>query len=156
MANTSKNHGIVKPCKVNTIFMKKTLIKNFMFCGLSGWCLECFWTGMSSVIKWNKHDRTLLCRTSIWMFPIYGSAAFLAPLCSKLKKRNALLRGGVYAALIYLTEYSTGVLLKKYRACPWDYSKAKFNVKGVIRFDYAPAWFLTGLLFEKILCTDKK
>ena len=106
---------------------------------------------MSSVRKWNKHDRTLLCRTSIWMFPIYGSAAFLAPLCSKLKKRNALLRGGVYAALIYLTEYSTGVLLKKYRACPWDYSKAKFNVKGVIRFDYAPAWFLTGLLFEKIL-----
>ena len=57
----------------------------------------------------------------------------------------------MYATLIYIAEYSTGVFLKRYGACPWDYSKAKFNVKGVIRFDYAPAWLLTGLIFEKIL-----
>lgn len=86
------------------------------------------------------------------MFPIYGMAACLAPICSRLEKWNTLIRGGVYAALIYLTEYFSGVLLKKYRACPWDYSKSKYNIKGVIRFDYAPAWFLTGLIFEKILC----
>lgn len=78
-------------------------------------------------------------------------AACLSPICSRLQKRNALLRGGVYALLIYLTEYTTGVILKKYRACPWDYSKSKYNIKGVIRFDYAPVWFFTGLLFEKIL-----
>lgn len=131
--------------------MKKIFLKNFLICGLCGWCLECFWTGLSSIRKWRHNDRTLLCRTSIWMFPIYGMAACLSPICSRLEKRNALLRGGVYAALIYLTEYFTGVLLKKYRACPWDYSKAKFNIKGVIRFDYAPVWFFTGLLFEKIL-----
>jgi len=83
-------------------------------------------------------------------------AAFLAPLCSKLQKRNALVRGGVYAILIYITEYTTGVLLKKYRACPWDYSKSKYHVNGVIRFDYAPLWILTGLLFEKILCQNSK
>jgi len=90
------------------------------------------------------------------MFPIYGMAACLAPLCSKLQKRNALVRGGVYAILIYITEYTTGVLLKKYRACPWDYSKSKYHVNGVIRFDYAPLWILTGLLFEKILCQNSK
>lgn len=81
-------------------------------------------------------------------------AACLSPICSRLEKRSALLRGGVYAVIIYLTEFSTGVLLKKYRACPWDYSKAKLNIKGVIRFDYAPIWFLTGLIFEKILCRN--
>ena len=131
--------------------MKKSFIKNFFVCGLCGWCLECFWTGMSSIKKWINNDRTLACRTSVWMFPIYGMAACLTPICSKLEKRNALLRGGVYAILIYLTEYTTGVILKKYGACPWDYSKSKFNVKGVIRFDYAPAWIFTGLFFERIL-----
>lgn len=80
-------------------------------------------------------------------------AACLTPICSKLKKRNALCRGGVYALLIYLTEYATGVILKKYEACPWDYSKAKLNIKGVIRLDYAPVWFITGLIFEKLLNT---
>lgn len=111
--------------------------------------MECFWTGLDAIRK--HKDRTLSCHTSVWMFPIYGMAACLAPICNKLKGRNALLRGGVYTTLIYLAEYTTGVILKKYRACPWDYSKAKLNIKGVIRLDYAPAWFFTGLLFEKVL-----
>ena len=33
----------------------------------------------------------------------------------------------------------------------WDYSRAKFNIKGVIRLDYAPLWFTAGLFFEKFL-----
>ena len=135
----------------NIMLMKKNFINNFFICGLCGWCMECFWTGLGSFKKWKSNDRTLSCHTSIWMFPIYGLAACLSPICTKLQKRNALLRGGVYAFLIYTIEYTTGVILKKYRACPWDYSKSKFNIKGVIRFDYAPAWFLTGLIFEKIL-----
>lgn len=129
--------------------MMKGFFKNFLICGLCGWCLECFWTGLNSIKK--HKDRTLSCHTSVWMFPIYGMAACLTPICTKLKNRNALIRGGVYAALIYLTEYTTGVILKKYGACPWDYSKARLNVRGVIRFDYAPVWFLTGLIFEKLL-----
>jgi uncharacterized membrane protein len=85
------------------------------------------------------------------MFPIYGMAACLNPVCKKLKNKSALLRGGVYALLIYAAEYTTGVLLKKFGACPWDYSKAKLNYKGVVRLDYAPAWFFAGLFFEKLL-----
>ena len=132
-----------------TIAMKKYFIKNFFICGLCGWCLECFWTGLASL---RKHtDKKLSCNTSIWMFPIYGMAACLSPICKKLQNRNALLRGGVYAVFIYAAEYVSGILLKKYGACPWDYSKAKLNYKGVVRFDYAPAWFAVGLIFEKIL-----
>jgi uncharacterized membrane protein len=129
--------------------MKKNFMNNFILCGFCGWCMECFWTGLNSIIK--HKDKSLLCRTSVWMFPIYGLAACLTPICRKLERRNALLRGGVYALLIYLTEYITGIILKKHGACPWDYSKAKLNIKGVIRLDYAPAWFLTGLFFEKLL-----
>lgn len=129
--------------------MKKYLLKNFILCGFCGWCMECLWTGIGSIKK--RNDKTLLCRTSIWMFPIYGLAVFLNPISRKLKQRNALLRGGVYAILIYVAEFSSGIILKKYGACPWDYSKAKYNYKGVIRLDYAPAWILAGLFFEKIL-----
>lgn len=52
---------------------------------------------------------------------------------------------------IFSTEFLTGAFLKKRGMCPWDYSKAKLNVKGIIRLDYAPLWFITGLLYEKIL-----
>lgn len=130
--------------------MKNNFIKNFIICGLCGWCLECFWTGLAS-IKNRRKDKTLACKTSVWMFPIYGMAACLSPLCNKLKEKNALIRGGIYATLIFIGEYISGVILKKHGACPWDYSKAKLNYKGIVRLDYAPAWFFAGLLFEKIL-----
>lgn len=94
---------------------------------------------------------TLKGTTSIWMFPIYGAACFLKPICKKLKGKNALIRGGVYTCFIYMGEFCTGSILKKYHICPWDYSKAKYNIKGLIRLDYAPYWFGAGLLFEKLL-----
>ena len=53
--------------------------------------------------------------------------------------------------LIFLTEYVSGTILKKRNCCPWDYSHAKLNIHGVIRLDYAPVWFLTGLLYERFL-----
>ena len=62
-----------------------------------------------------------------------------------------MLRGGVYACCIFAGEYMTGTILRKFEACPWDYSKARLNVNGLIRLDYAPYWFGAGLLFEKIL-----
>jgi uncharacterized membrane protein len=132
--------------------MKKCFLTNFILCGFIGWSMECFWTGLDALRK--HKDRTLTCHTSVWMFPIYGMAACLNPLCKKLKNRSAFVRGGIYAFLIYIGEYSSGLLLKKHNACPWDYSKAKLNYKGVIRFDYAPAWILAGLLFEKVLNRD--
>ena len=125
------------------------LIKNFLFCGFIGWCLECFWTGLASILQ--KKDKTLTCHTSIWMFPIYGMASFLAPISRLLKNQCAIIRGGVYTVLIFSTELLTGTILKKYKACPWDYSSSKYNYHGVIRFDYAPAWFFMGLLYERLL-----
>ncbi|NLK74531.1 MAG: hypothetical protein GX288_04500 [Clostridiales bacterium] len=132
--------------------MKKHFITDFIICGFCGWCMECLWTGIDAIRK--RKDKTLLYRTSVWMFPIYGMAACLNPICSKLKNRCTLVRGGVYAVLIFLAEYFFGIFLKRHGACPWDYSKAKYNYKGVIRLDYAPAWFLAGLFFEKVLTRE--
>lgn len=121
-------------------------MNNFIKCGLAGWCMEVFWTGIMST---KKHDKKLMCRTSLWMFPIYGAASFLAPISKKLKKYNTVLRGTVYTFLIFTTEFITGSMLKKHQMCPWDYSGEKHNYRGIIRIDYAPVWFAVGLFFEK-------
>ena len=127
----------------------KNFAKEFALCGLIGWCSECFWTGLYAIRE--HKDRKLTCRTSVWMFPIYGMAAVLRPLSQILRKANTLVRGLVYTACIFGTEYVTGRLLQKHQACPWDYSKARFNIRGVIRLDYAPVWFALGLIYERIL-----
>lgn len=128
--------------------MKKNLLTNFILCGFSGWCMECLWTGLNSIIK--HTDKSLRCNTSVWMFPIYGMAAFLSPISNLIKNKNAFLRGTVYTVFIFITEFGTGNLLKRYKACPWDYSNAKLNYKGIIRLDYAPLWFAVGLFYENI------
>ena len=110
---------------------------DFVRCGLFGWCLECFWTGLDAV-RSRKKDKRLFCRTSVWMFPIYGMAAFIPAVYKKIKSKSAMFRGIIYASAIFGCEYTSGLLLKRYNACPWDYSKAKYNYKGVIRLDYAP------------------
>lgn len=124
---------------------------DFFRCGLIGWCIECFWTGLSSLREHTK-DKRLLCHTSVWMFPIYGLAAFIPAVYKLIKTKSALFRGFVYASAILGCEYASGTILKRHNACPWDYSKAKLNYKGLIRLDYAPCWAAAGLLYERILC----
>lgn len=122
--------------------------KNFFICGLTGWCMEILFTALGAL---RNHDYKLIGKTSIWMFPIYGMAAVIDPIHRHLTNLPALFRGGIYTVGIYTGEFISGSLLKKMHMCPWDYSKAKSNIKGVIRLDYAPLWMLAGLTFEKIL-----
>lgn len=129
-------------------FMNIKFMKNFMKCGLVGWCLECTWTGLLSFFE---KDKLLSCYTSIWMFPIYGLAAFLKPISNRIKDKNILIRGGIYTACIFAAEYFLGSILRMLNACPWDYSKEKYNYKGLIRYDFIPVWFFVGLLYEQIL-----
>ena len=129
--------------------IRNRFIQDVVVCGLIGWCSECAWTGLHAIGK--RKDRRLICHTSLWMFPIYGMAALMRPISKKLERVNVLLRGLIYMAGIFGTEYVTGRLLQKHQACPWDYSKARFNVRGVIRLDYAPIWFVLGLIYERIL-----
>ena len=48
-------------------------------------------------------------------------------------------------------EFISGSFLREIGICPWDYSAARFQYRGIIRLDYAPLWFAAGLIFEKIL-----
>ena len=87
--------------------MKHTFARNFLICGLTGWCMEILFTSMDAL---RRREMTLKGNTSLWMFPIYGSAALLKPICTLLKNRPVWLRGTTYMSLIYSMEYITGRL----------------------------------------------
>lgn len=110
--------------------------------------MEILFTSTESI--WKK-DKRLMGQTSLWMFPIYGMAAVISPVSRYLGKVPALLRGAIYSVGIFTGEYISGSFLKKHKMCPWDYSRAKANINGLVRLDYAPLWMCAGLAFEKIL-----
>ncbi|MBQ6876480.1 MAG: hypothetical protein IJN46_09665 [Lachnospiraceae bacterium] len=132
------------------------MLKNFIQCGFIGWGAELIWTGLHNRIK--HHDKRFMGHSSIFMFPIYGMAALLKPCSELLRRKNSgkLSRGLFYMTMIFLTEYSTGFLLKKANRCPWDYSDAPLNINGLIRLDYAPCWFALGLFYEGLMSRHDK
>lgn len=127
--------------------------RNFILCGIFGWCIEILWTAFE---KFRRRDMKLIGNTSIWMFPIYGMASLFAPIYRFIQRANIIVRGFVYMLSIFTAEYATGYILKRHDMCPWDYSKCKYNINGLVRLDYAPLWFLVGLVFEKLVNVKKK
>ncbi len=140
-------------------YLRETGI-NFFKCGVAGWCLEVLFTAVDSVMA---HDWRLMGTTSLLMFPIYGLGALLAPLARGVDRWLAVLPGKVlsirdrvirhgmiYMVLIFTMEYLSGMFLRSKGICPWDYTGRQTNINGLIRLDFAPLWFLMGLLFEYI------
>ncbi len=139
----------------------------FVAYGLLGWCAEILWTALYDFISGSQRaegdraDRVpmtraerlrLQGRTYLWMFPIYGSAAFLFnPAHDALRGVFWVWRGILYMIGIFIIEAITGLLLKAITGrCPWDYSYARWHVGGVIRLDYAPVWFAFGMILERV------
>lgn len=125
-----------------------SFFSDFMKCGILGWCLEILFTALHSL---RKRDFSLKGSTSLWMFPIYGSIALLKPVFFSVRQMPVFFRGLFYSAFIFCGEFLTGSILQKNKCCPWNYSRHKWHIKGIIRLDYFPVWFLAGLLFEKVL-----
>lgn len=142
----------------------------FIIYGLVGWCAEILWTacydavagttrapqsGVAGAprIALGRGDRLrLVGRTYLWMFPIYGLAAFLfEPVHELLRARPLVLRGALYMTGCFAVEYAAGWLLERaVGRCPWDYTGSRFSLHGYIRLDYAPVWFAFGLVLERI------
>ncbi|MCL1842820.1 MAG: putative ABC transporter permease [Defluviitaleaceae bacterium] len=123
------------------------MLIRFVIYGALGCLIEVLWTGLCEL---RRKNFTLNSSTSLWMFFIYGTAVFAEPLFRIVAPLNFLLRGTIYAVLIFAVEFLTGSLLKRADVCPWDYSHTRYHVKGLIRFDYLPAWIIVGLFFEQI------
>lgn len=55
--------------------------------------------------------------------------------------------------LFFAVEYFIGWLLRLIIGkCPWEdnYKGRRWSVNNLIRLDYTPAWFVMGLLFERL------
>lgn len=130
----------------------KKFIHNYIHCGLLGWFLEIIFTAFHA---FRRRDMRLPSTTSVWMFPIYGLAALFAPLSRLMRRRSILFRGLVYTGVIFTGEFATGLWLRRRDLCPWNYEHSRWNLAKVIRLDYAPWWFVTGLLFERLLSENE-
>lgn len=123
------------------------MVKRFFIYGILGWGIEVIWTGMGSIIS---GDLRALGFTNLWMFLIYGCAVFLEPLNDIISNWKWPARGFIWVIIIWGMEYSSGLLLNTILGVkPWIYS-GRFSIDSFIRLDYAPAWFIAGLLFERI------
>lgn len=126
-----------------------TLTHVLLLCAL-GMAMEVFFTAFMDYPL--ARDRRLRGYTYAWMAPIY---ALVYPLASVVYPRMAvyplLVRGFAYMLIIYAIEYSSGWLLRRFVGeCPWEegYRRARWNVHGLIRLDFAPAWIVAALIFE--------
>ncbi len=130
--------------------------KHFILCGLTGWCMELLFTSLGTIMQ---GDFRLIGQTSIWMFPIYGMAAFIYPVYQIIKRWPTICRCFLYSICILGGEFISGSLLNFFSVCPWDYTDSPYNINGIIRLDYIPYWMAAGLVFERLLCgqgTQKK
>lgn len=111
--------------------------------------MEIVWTGLGSLYLGNWQ---LPAFTYLWMLPIYGMAIFMEPVHEEIRGWPWYWRGLVWMLIIFTIEYTTGWLLKTLLgSCPWDYTGVSgYHLRGLIRLDYAPEWFVAGLLFERI------
>lgn len=112
--------------------------------------MEVCFTGMSAALL--ERDSHGTAKTYLWMHPIYGATALgMELLHDRLRFLPRPLRALAYTAVIFGAEFATGWLLRKALGrCPWDYEGKGWSVKGLIRLDYAPFWYLTALLFEPV------
>lgn len=125
------------------------MLVRFLVYGALGWCLEIVFTGFGSLFR---RDRSATAKTYLWMHPIYGLTALVLERVHDVMPASPwFARGLVYLVLIYAAEAGSGWVLRRVLgACPWDYGRKGWSIAGLVRLDYAPAWYLVGLLFEPV------
>ena len=78
-----------------------------------------------------------------------SSVFILEPVHHRIREWRWPIRGMMWVLLIWFIEYTTGFMLREFLGItPWNY-EGKFAIDGLVRLDYAPAWFVAGFLFEK-------
>ena len=134
--------------------MNNLLIHCIAFACL-GITTEIFFTAFSTLASQIKNqqkiDFSLTGHTYVWMVFIYGLTPILFYLNHAwLFELPFLARLFLYVAAIYIVEFASGWLLERLTGrCPWHYETG-WAIKGYIRLDYAPFWFVFGIIIEKV------
>ncbi|XP_063168700.1 transmembrane protein 229B-like [Candoia aspera] len=62
-----------------------------------------------------------------------------------------LTRCALYTACIYLWQLVAGCLLRGFGACPWDHSRLRYNLLGLVALEHCLLWFVGALLLERLV-----
>lgn len=124
----------------------------FAVYGLLGWCAEIVWTALLDFVR--TRDWRLAGTSYLWMFPIYGSIAFLyEPVHDAIRTTPVGVRALVWAVGFTAVEWASGWVIERATGrCPWDYAAAgaRFAVNPYVRWDYLPLWAIVGLALEPV------
>ncbi|XP_077494977.1 transmembrane protein 229B-like [Amblyomma americanum] len=97
--------------------------------------------------------------SSVWSLAIYSiSCVVMEKISGFLQIRGfpVPVRALAHTCWIYCWEFTTGLVLRAMGGCPWDYKSFRYNVAGLVTLEYAPLWFLCGVLFEVLLLPNVK
>ncbi|TMA26789.1 MAG: hypothetical protein E6J78_12470 [Deltaproteobacteria bacterium] len=125
--------------------------RRFLGYGFVGWALEVSFTALTDGVS--LRDRRLKGHSYLWMLPIYGAGGLLLEQLHHHLRARSVPRWGrslAYMAGIYSIELGSAALLSRVIGeVPWRYRRG-INVRGYVRIDYAPFWYLCGWLFESL------
>ena len=127
------------------------LVKLWLY-AIQGILYEMCFTAMFNFIL-IKPDIRLMGESSIWAIWMYGIGGLVNEYAvyNNMKHRHRMLRILANLVYTYAWEYGNGAALTLLGACPWDYTERRWNVHGLITFEYVPAWIFAGLLHEEVI-----
>jgi hypothetical protein len=117
-----------------------------------GTAMEVVFTALSDFRK--TRSSRMMGYSYLWMLPVYSLIpVFLSALHPRLEGVILPLRILVYVLIVLAMEFLSGVALRRLLGeAPWEpsYRGKRWAFAGLVRLDYAPAWFLACLLFERL------
>lgn len=119
---------------------------------LQGYFIEITFTAFYDLIE-GTGNLKLRGYTSVWSLFIYSVASLVMERINAfLQPRGVplLVRAAAHALWMYAWEFTTGCMLSRVDACLWDYKNYRYNIAGLVTLEYAPLWFLLGVIFEVV------
>ena len=120
-------------------------IIGFIFIGVT---MEMVCTSIMAFIK--HRDPILKGETYLWMLPIYATVPYIYVLIQNVLPNMVWWQKGfVYMIAFYLLELAAGLIIKAIiGVSPWNYKHYRFHFMEVVCLEYAPVWFIYGIVGE--------
>ena len=120
-------------------------IIGFIFIGIT---MEVVCTSVLSFIK--DRNPILKGETYLWMVPVYTAVPYIYVFVQgEWPNLVWWQKGFVYMLAFYLLELVAGLIIKALiGASPWNYKNYRFHFMEVICLEYAPVWFIYGIIGE--------
>jgi len=138
----------------------KELWLSFVLYAGAGLLFEALFSGVfiqvERVLRGEKIDWDLPCKTYLWSILVYGLSAAvsftLAYRClGGFFDLHWALRGATYVLGIYLWEYFWGFLIETLTGkCPWRYRDTPRRIWRYVSPLFVPVWFGVGLMMEAL------